>query len=145
MEIVCISGWLFANIISVNDSPLSFLQRHGRRLKKMHDSSARCLVLLGVFCLLASAFVTWQGGDISVTNAGLWEVSSMWLAFTFMSGLAEEIDRLPTLARRVVDLLRAPAWFLRFSPLDRTLIPVLDPVRAFILPPPAAPSFRSRV
>lgn len=144
-EIVCVQGRLFANIISVNASPLSFLQHQGRRLKKVRDTQAIWLGLLVAFCLLASVFLMSHGGDAGLTNTALCEVSAMWLGFTFMGGLAEAIDRLPSLARRVVDLLRVPTWFLRFFPLDHTLMPVLDPVRAFILPPPAAPSFRSRV
>lgn len=129
----------------MNASPLSLLQRQGRRLKKVRDTQAIWLGLLVAFCLLTSIFLMSHGADASLTNTALCEVSAMWIGFTFLGGLAEAIDRLPSLASRVVDLLRAPAWFLRFSPLDRTLIPVLDPVRAFILPPPAAPSFRSRV
>jgi len=111
----------------------------------MHDASARYQGWVVVFCLLATAFLVWRGSDVSVTNAGLWEVSAMWLVFTFMGGLAAAIDRMPSLARHVVDLLRSPRCFLRFFPLDHSEVPVIDPVRAFILPPPAAPSFRSRV
>lgn len=111
----------------------------------MHDASARWQKWVVVLCLLASAFLVWRGSDVGVTNAGLWEVSAMWLAFTFMGDLAAAIDRMPSLARRVVDLLRSPRWLLRFFPGDQTEMPVIDPVRAFILPPPAAPSFCSRV
>lgn len=111
----------------------------------MHDASARCLGLVVVLCLLASLFLVWRGDDVGVTNAGLWEVSAMWLAFTFMGGIAAVIDRMPSLARRVIELLRSPRWLLRFFPLDHTEMPVIDPVRAFVLPPPAAPSFRFRV
>lgn len=129
----------------MNASSLSFLQHQGRRLKKVRDTQAIWLGLLVAFCFLASVFLMSHGGDAGLTNTALCEVSAMWLAFTFMGGLAEAIDRLPSLARHVVDRLRPPTWFLRFSPLDYTEIPVVDPVRAFILPPPAAPSLRSRV
>ena len=122
-----------------------FVQRIGLSFEKVLRDHVRAFFLVIGFCVFISLFQEAQGKEAWVTNSALCEITAIWLCFDFVVSLAKQVSLLPSLAHQFVELLRVPARFERFSLLDDIDFSVLDSIRAFIFPPPAAPTAFSRV